>query len=237
MAITQKSMKILWAEAAGRCSFGDCRERLCFSEAEGFAPYTLGEMAHIRGDRPGSNRHDVNQTPEQRDSYENLILLCPTHHTLIDRPENEAHFSVDMLLCMKGEHERFVAERLDGNIKRSKEEICAEVTPLLADSKVVWEQYGPFSEIARRNPHSDGAYAAWLSERLSTIVPNNRKIARLIEQYRNRFAPGDQAAISRFLVHARSYEQWVQDEINYEAVVRFPLDFEQMIIGGSNAGA
>jgi len=52
-------------------------------------------MAHICGDKPGANRHDAGQTDAERDDYQNLILLCPTHHTLIDRKENESVYTVD----------------------------------------------------------------------------------------------------------------------------------------------
>ncbi|MBU0538393.1 MAG: HNH endonuclease, partial [Gammaproteobacteria bacterium] len=88
MAITNKSIKLLWSNAAGICSFSDCTEKLSVEQAAGVAPYTLGEMAHIKGNKPGSNRYDQSQSNTERDSYENLILLCPTHHTLIDKEEN-----------------------------------------------------------------------------------------------------------------------------------------------------
>ena len=97
MAITDKSIKILWAAAGGRCAFTDCWERLAFHDVGNMAPYTLGEMAHICGEKRGSNRHDPKQTDVERDHYQNLILLCPTHHTLIDRKENESTFSVSIL--------------------------------------------------------------------------------------------------------------------------------------------
>ena len=58
MAITEKSIKLLWSNAAGICSFLDCNERLTQGEASDYAPYTIGEMAHIKGENPGSNRYD-----------------------------------------------------------------------------------------------------------------------------------------------------------------------------------
>src|SRR3954466_4701036 len=97
MAISQKSIKILWSAAGGRCAFPDCWERLCYHEARGAAPYTLGEMAHICGEKPDANRHDPDQKDAERDDYQNLILLCPTHHTLIDRKENEPVYIVAAL--------------------------------------------------------------------------------------------------------------------------------------------
>ncbi|HHG0564283.1 TPA: HNH endonuclease signature motif containing protein, partial [Klebsiella pneumoniae] len=105
MAISEKAIKILWSNAAGICSFSGCNVKLSVAEAAEDAPYTIGEMAHIKGNRPGSNRYDIEQPASERDSYENLILLCPTHHTLIDKVENVDRFSVEILHEMKREHE------------------------------------------------------------------------------------------------------------------------------------
>lgn len=229
MAITQKSIKLLWSGAAGHCSFSDCWERLSFGEASDFTPHTIGHMAHICGDKPESRRHNPDQTGKDRDNYSNLILLCPTHHTLIDEPENEARFTVEVLLAMKRKHEEETQEKLE--TPKSIETVCQTILPVLADNHQAWVQYGPFSEIAHKNPHSEAAYAMWLSERLTTIVPNNRRIAALISDGRSLFPAADQAVIAEFLGHVQSYEAWVHADTNYEAVTRFPTAFEEMIKG------
>lgn len=229
MAITQKSTKILWAAAAGRCSFPECWEKLCASNAGAAAPFTLGEMAHICGDRPGSNRHNPSQSEVDRDDYRNLVLMCPTHHRLIDRKENENLYTVDALQEMKFSHERKVLLRLDVDIRPSVEEVACDVLVLLAENREAWARYGPGSEVARKEPHNESVRAVWISERLSTIVPNNRKILEALVPNRNLFALANQQAISAFLIHARSYESWVRDEIPYRAVVRFPSEFEAVM--------
>jgi len=230
MAISDKTIKILWANAAGRCSFTNCPEKLTVSQASELAPYTLGEMAHIKGKKEGSNRHDPNQDDEERDNYENLILLCPTHHTLIDKPENENIYTVEVLLQMKITHEENIAKRLDAEDLFDIEKVKDKISTYLAESKQVWLQYGPLSELAKKNPHNDKLHAIWTSERLSTIVPNNRKIVTILEKYRELFPRKDQTIISSFLTHANSYEMWVNDEIPYKAVKRFPVEFEQLIL-------
>lgn len=231
MTIKNKSIKILWADAAGRCSYPGCGEKLTVGQAGEQAPHTLGEMAHIKGNREGSNRYDINQTAEQRDHYENLILLCPTHHNLIDKAENESIYTVDKLIEMKLDHENTITKRLAVEESPTIEKLKNMIAIYLAENKQSWEQYGPLSERARKNPYSEEIYAVWTSERLSTIVPNNRLITRLLEDHRNLFNIQHQAAISRFLSHARSYERWVQDEVSYKAVMRFPTDFEDLIFG------
>lgn len=231
MAIKEKAIKLLWANAAGRCSFTDCEERLTVEQAAQAAPHTLGEMAHIKGKRKESNRYDKNQKDEHRDSYENLILLCPTHHTLIDKPENENIYSVDVLVKMKIVHEDNVSKRLGVEDLSSIEKVKDKIAIYLAENRQAWLQYGPVSEAAQKNPHSKEIYAVWTSERLSTIVPNNRIIASLLEANRKFFSIQDQAIISQFMSHKDSYEKWVNDEIPYQGVMRFPVDFEKLITG------
>lgn len=231
MSITNKSIKLLWSNAAGRCSFRNCGERLSVEEAEGVTPYTIGEMAHIKGNNPGSNRYDVQQLASERDDYQNLILLCPTHHTLIDKIENEEAFPVELLHEMKREHERFISARLQTSNIYSVEQLKDKIAPYMAENYQAWEQYGPESDNARKNPNSDQIYALWATERLSTIVPNNREIAVLVQEYRDLFSRGEQRVVSQFIQHVESYEQWVNDKIPYNAVRRFPSDFEYLILG------
>jgi hypothetical protein len=236
MTITQKSMKILWANAAGRCAFPGCQCRLCTNEAGKIAPYTIGEMSHICGEKSGANRYDGSQSAEQRDDYANLILLCPNHHTLIDKPENEKKYTVEVLRKMKSDHEGYVNGRLEVKQFQDKYEVAACVYPLLKENHHVFLSFGPKSEIARKNPESD-AYGVWVSERLSTIIPNNRKIAEITAANSALFTGAEQAVLKKFELHARSYEAWITDDVSYEGVVRFPEDFDKLISEMADAGA
>lgn len=231
MAITPKSIKILWSNAAGRCSFTNCNERLTVEQASHSAPYTLGEMAHIKGEKAGSNRYDKDQTDMQRNGYENLILLCPNHHTLVDKPENESIYKVEILLGMKITHEDKMSMRLEATEITSIHELKNRICIYLAENHLAWEQYGPLSYVAQKNPHSEKIHAIWLSERLSTIVPNNRIIVGLLKANRNLFSMSEQLIVSQFLTHSKSYEMWVRDEAPYQAVLRFPVDFHRLITG------
>jgi len=228
MAITQKTIKLLWGSAAGRCSFPGCGKRLCLPESEESAPYTIGEMAHIRGEKPDALRHDASQTDAERNGYANLILLCPTDHTTIDKHENLKTYSVNALLNMKAQHEREVADRFKSDVCTTKEQVARLIHPLLVQNHTVFENYGPHSEVARKNPESQ-AHAVWLSERLATILPNNRRMAELTAAHAGLFTPDEQKVLAAFEVHARGYERWVEDELAYEAVVRFPKEFDALI--------
>jgi hypothetical protein len=63
----------------------------------------IGEICHIRASRAGGSRFDATQDERARHAFPNLILLCPTHHSVIDA-DPEA-YTIDRLLRMKADHE------------------------------------------------------------------------------------------------------------------------------------
>lgn len=221
-----KDIKILWAESAGRCNFSGCGIRLSVSDNS--SGYTLGEMAHIRGKKPGSSRYDASQSDKERNSHTNLILLCPTHHTIIDKPENEGSYPANVLHDMKNAHIAWVNSKLDNLAYNKKEKLAHYLLPLLEENHRSFMRYGPSSDIARKNPQSD-AHLVWLEERLATIVPNNRLTSQKISENIGLFDSSEHSICNEFLLHARTYERWVCTDASYEVVTRFPQSFSKMI--------
>lgn len=102
-----KDVKILWGRSGNRCAFPGCKIELTPDGATS----TLGEMAHIVADSPNGPRGESTLTPDERDQYSNLILLCPTHHTQID--SNPEEWTVERLVRIKAEHENWVSRQLE----------------------------------------------------------------------------------------------------------------------------
>jgi hypothetical protein len=72
----------LYALANGNCYFPDCSARVVvFVEGH---PVNNAQIAHVYGANPGSARYDPAMTDGERRSFANLILLCKSHHTLVD---------------------------------------------------------------------------------------------------------------------------------------------------------
>jgi len=102
------------------CAFPSCTEPLVEGET------VVGELCHIKGERPGSARYDADQTDADRHGYGNLVAMCRKHHRVIDN--EEAKYPVEKLLEMKKEHEesdtrRYVisdelVQRLGGQMHR-----------------------------------------------------------------------------------------------------------------------
>lgn len=106
--MSQKDIKLLWGRAANRCAI--CRVELAQDAKSVTASFTLGEQAHIVGEKEDAARGKSPLTLGERNSYHNLILLCPNHHTEIDK--NEADWPVEKLHYIKSAHELWVRETL-----------------------------------------------------------------------------------------------------------------------------
>jgi hypothetical protein len=98
------TVKRLFALSGNRCAFPGCQTRLV-DKATGSV---VGQVCHIKGEKPSAPRYDSAQTDLDRHDFENLILLCNVHHKVID--DNSQAYPVERLLKMKGDHEG----RLDG---------------------------------------------------------------------------------------------------------------------------
>ena len=80
LGIARKDLVILWGRAAAMCSHPDCKARLTFDATRKDDSATVGEAAHIVSSAPDGPRGMEPIRVGRRDRYENLILLCPTHH-------------------------------------------------------------------------------------------------------------------------------------------------------------
>jgi len=116
MAITQKDIKLLWGRSGNRCAI--CRTELTHDAATVTVSFTLGEQAHIVGEKLSAARGQSPLTDEERNSYHNLILLCPNHHTEIDK--NQTDWPVEKLHQVKSIHELWVSETLSNQVDQRK---------------------------------------------------------------------------------------------------------------------
>ncbi len=92
------TIKRLFAVSGNKCAFSSCL--LPIAETSGTV---TGEVAHIKGLNAKGPRYDKKQTEEERNAFQNLILLCSRHHTIIDSEVDE--YTVKKLTKIKQEHE------------------------------------------------------------------------------------------------------------------------------------
>nr|WP_315174951.1 SAVED domain-containing protein [uncultured Flavobacterium sp.] len=102
-SITDKNKYLLWVKSGGRCQYRGCNCSLT-QDILTKRNFNQAYIAHIVADVPGGPRGDAVRSPLLKDDITNLMLLCDTHHRLIDRADVAGH-PEKLLLEMKKEHE------------------------------------------------------------------------------------------------------------------------------------
>ncbi|MBC3487123.1 HNH endonuclease [Pseudomonas sp. SWRI50] len=123
MAVKPKAFKELYGKAAGRCAMckgfaSVFKEKVCEIE---LSNRNLSEAAHVIAKKKKGPRGEDGYSGNI-DDYENLILLCPTHHKAVD--DNPDKFSSDWLRRKKRELEQWVENNLAPDNRRLHDVNC-----------------------------------------------------------------------------------------------------------------
>ena len=107
-SISQKDLKILCTRSGNRCAMPECKKILIENKKLNDTYSIIGEAAHINGKSPNSARYDGKMTEKERDSYDNLILVCRNCHKAID--DQPSFYTAEKLHQIKEDHERWIIE-------------------------------------------------------------------------------------------------------------------------------
>lgn len=110
MAISDKTRKLLWGKSGNSCAL--CKVELIVEGTPESDPTVVGQECHIRSEKPGGPRHDPGFPLDQIDTYDNLLLLCPTHHRIVDDQPDK--YPADVLISAKRKHEEWVEKNNKG---------------------------------------------------------------------------------------------------------------------------
>jgi len=140
MGISDKTRKILWARSGNQCAI--CKDELVIDATGQDDDSVVAEESHIISGRERGPRYDSSFPKEKLDSYENLILLCRTHHKMVD--DQEDTYTADILRQMKSNHEVAVAKKMKGStptkpvrVRRVKQNIPAYLSRLRTGRQVL----------------------------------------------------------------------------------------------------
>lgn len=221
-SIPTKDSHALWGNSAGRCAFPTCTIK-CIDSPNKTGTVLIGEMAHVLAHAKKGPRA-MNSPNNSVDRYENLILLCPNHHTLVDKAPKD--YPAELLRQWKAALENRVANALDLPVFATKAELYKYVEHLLAENKFIHNQFGPMSETANRNPVSN-IQMLWEVRKIEQIIPNNALILAAFKRFYNLVPADDLGIFEKFQAHAIAFAASAEERLDSSPL--FPIEFEHMI--------
>lgn len=194
----------LFSAAAGHCQRPDCHQPLFPAEMGG--DKHIAEMAHVIPHGETGPRYEERPAGEfEADSFENLILLCPTCHTIIDKDPDG--YSRGTLLGWKNNHLAALAHRQGIRAYDERGQARDAVVAAMAENKAVWKEFAP-SDGSRfeYDPESEAANT-WVQRMRGVILPNHFRILAIIRANLHHLTEDERQTFARYQEHVRGLSE------------------------------
>ena len=127
------TLKILFALSGNECAHPECTNRLIADATEESDHVVIANICHIYAISPDGPRGKPGLAQDELNAPDNLILLCPNHHALVDGQHDT--YSAEMLRSWKRSHESKMQKRLSVDGASVPLEVPWYSTPLI-DQKI-----------------------------------------------------------------------------------------------------
>ena len=108
------TIKVLFALSGNQCAHPNCKNALIEPATEVSDALVSGQICHIYAINPDGPRGKGGLTDRELNAPENLLLLCPYHHRVVDGQDET--YPAEKLRKWKQRHETVMQERLSANI-------------------------------------------------------------------------------------------------------------------------
>lgn len=117
----------------------------------------FGELAHIIAHSPDGPRPNVKDYPQEYvDSEDNIMILCPICHTMIDKKENEDNYNESLLRKWKEDHERRIKAQTKPTHEKCRRAVkfCAPIgsQPIIISDNEIREALFPDYFVGNEHP-------------------------------------------------------------------------------------
>ena len=223
MSISDKVKRKLLAASGGYCGNPNCHRNL-FDFFETGEITNIEELAHIIGQKEDGPRGKEDLPLSQRDEFDNIILLCPTCHTIIDK--NPKLYPKETVRKWKREHEESIRNLFLAPRFEKREDVRRYIFPIFAENKAVFDQFGPYSENAVKDQMA--TELEWERLCLQKLIPNNRKIEAAVAQNIDLLTEDELRLFTQFKLHREGFEyNKLSGDVN-ATVPTFPIGFENI---------
>lgn len=131
----------------GRCYWPDPPCNVPVSVIINGEPVTNLQIAHIRAAKPNGPRYVADMSDDERRSWSNFILLCPPHHSMIDKIKPDKYSIQDLerwkssretggLARLRGIND-LTEDRLQDMLAHSIKEAHKEIRDMLAEHRPI----------------------------------------------------------------------------------------------------
>lgn len=190
----------LFADSGGFCQNPGCYDNLFVDT--GTQNVHIAEIAHIFAASDDGPRPDPNLSEADRGSYKNLILLCPSCHTIIDKASSD--FPDVLVTGWKRDHIERIKAAFGAVVYGTRSAARDAIAPTILENYAIFTDYGPDNEYSS-NPESELA-DVWRRKVLSRVLPNNRKILAILDVNRLLLRKDEAITLEHFRQHVEEME-------------------------------
>jgi len=212
----------LFAAASGHCQKPDCLDTLFPVEMGG--DKHIAEMAHVIPHGDTGPRHEERPAGDfDTDSFDNLILLCPTCHTKIDK--NPEAYPRHILIAWKQQHLANLALKQGIRSYADREHVRDAISRIMSENRAVWEKFAPVDGSDFEYDPESAASKAWEQRMRSVILPNHYRALAIIGANFTLATEGEKKAFSEYKEHVRGLVERHVCRVSSRAI-RFPQSME-----------
>jgi hypothetical protein len=225
-AIPRATKLRLFAAASGHCQKPECLDALFPAEMGG--DKHIAEMAHVIPHGDAGPRHEDRPADDfEVDTFENLILLCPTCHTKVDK-DSEA-FPRNTLLDWKSNHFARLAHKQGIKAYDNREQARAAIEAILDENWAIWEKFAPEHGSEFEFDPESGAAAAWDQRVRSVIIPNHFLAIAIIDANLTLATKDERRTFAQYKEHVRGLSERHVCGVSGRAI-HFPSSMERLFV-------
>lgn len=224
MSIEAKTKRLLLARSGGFCGNPNCNADL-YPLFENREITNIEELAHIIGQSTDGPRGENDLPLEERDDYENIILLCPNCHRKVDKFSHL--YSDETVRNWKQTHEERIVALFNIPKFETRDLARKAIAKIQLSNKMVFDTYGPFSKKAEENYLE--TEKIWEQKSIKTIIPNNNKIYAILERNYELLTEDEKSLFEVWKLHKESFEFNKLSGDKTSALVIYPTAFNTIL--------
>ncbi len=132
--VPPKIQRILSASSGNKCAYPGCETRFTERSTDESDDCFVGEICHIYAVSEKGPRWKQGLTSKELNSLGNLILLCPTHHKIVD--DQHESYPAETLRQWKHEHEAEIHRRCFSDLKKPLSHASAKLVNQKIENEV-----------------------------------------------------------------------------------------------------